>query len=84
MPLATDRDPSGVKQRNFSLTAEPTSMMTTRVNSQFPQPDLHRQDIPHYGLRTEITESLFGKVFVGWVQPTNSREKRWVSPTLQM
>ncbi len=27
-----------------------------RANSQFPQPDLHRQDTRPYGLRTENTE----------------------------
>jgi hypothetical protein len=28
-----------------------------RVNSQFPQPDLHRQDMRPYGLRTKNTKS---------------------------
>ena len=32
------------------------SNITTRVNSQLPRPDLHRQDTQHYGLQTEITE----------------------------
>ena len=27
-----------------------------RANSQFPQPDLHRQDTGPYGLRTEPTD----------------------------
>ena len=27
--------------------------MTTRINNQFPWPDLHRQDVQHYGLRTK-------------------------------
>jgi hypothetical protein len=29
------------------------SNITTRVDSQFPRPDLHRQDAQHYGLQTE-------------------------------
>ena len=30
---------------------EPTSNMTTWINSQFPRPDFHRQVQRHYGLR---------------------------------
>jgi len=33
---------------------KPTSNMTTWVNSQFPQPDFHRQVQRHYGLQTQI------------------------------
>src|SRR5208337_808743 len=33
---------------------EPTSNMTTWVNSQFPRPDFHRQVQRHYGLQTQI------------------------------
>jgi hypothetical protein len=29
--------------------------MTTRANSLFPRPDLHRQDTPPSGLRTNLT-----------------------------
>jgi hypothetical protein len=35
----------------------PTSTMTTRANSLFPRPDLHRQDTPPYGLRKETPGS---------------------------
>jgi len=31
-----------------------------RVNSQFPQPDLHRQDMRPYGLRTKHTKATKG------------------------
>src|SRR4051794_33518489 len=34
--------------------------MTTRANSRFPRPDSHRLDTPHYGLRTDGTESTDG------------------------
>ena len=33
-----------------------TSNITMRVNSQFPQPDLHRQDMRPYGLQTKATK----------------------------
>ena len=33
---------------------EPTSNMTTWVNSQFPRPDFHRQVQRHYGLRNKV------------------------------
>ena len=32
--------------------------MTTRVNSQFPRPDFHRQDKQPYGLRATARERL--------------------------
>ena len=35
---------------------EPTSVITTRANSQFPRPDFHRQDKQPYGLRTKHTK----------------------------
>jgi hypothetical protein len=35
---------------------EPTSTITTRVNSLFPQPDFHRQDMPPCGLQTQETQ----------------------------
>ena len=30
--------------------------MTMRANSQFPQPDLHRQDMRPYGLHAKVAE----------------------------
>jgi hypothetical protein len=33
----------------------PMSSITTRANSQFPRPDLHRQETRHYGLRAKAT-----------------------------
>jgi hypothetical protein len=36
-----------------------TSSITIRPNSQLPEPDFHRQDTQHYGLRTENTEKRF-------------------------
>src|SRR3989304_6045967 len=32
------------------------SSITIRPNSQLPEPDFHRQDTQHYGLRAEFTE----------------------------
>ena len=34
----------------------PMSSITTRANSQFPRPDLHRQETRHYGLQTKGTK----------------------------
>ena len=44
--------------RAFASRGHPrgTSSITIRPNSQLPEPDFHRQDTQHYGLRTEITE----------------------------
>src|ERR1019366_2657180 len=33
--------------------SKPASRITTRANSQFPRPDLHRQETRHYGLRAK-------------------------------
>jgi hypothetical protein len=41
-----------------------TSSITIRPNSQLPEPDFHRQDTQHYGLRTEGTE-IMAKYKVG-------------------
>ena len=34
--------------------------MTMRANSQFPQPDLHRQDMRPYGLHAKLAETAKG------------------------
>src|ERR1017187_1368956 len=33
--------------------SKPASRITTRANSQFPRPDLHRQETRHYGLQAK-------------------------------
>src|ERR1022692_3131323 len=38
--------------------SKPASRITTRANSQFPRPDLHRQETRHYGLRTRDAEGM--------------------------
>ena len=83
MPLATDRDPSGVKQKNLSLT----------TGSQIGNLFLVRS------LTTEDTETTEGKGTTNQTNPTNRRKLiglgesgrhvcslkiRWVAPTLQM
>ena len=44
--------------RAFASRGRPrrASSITIRPNSQLPEPDFHRQDTQHYGLRTEGTE----------------------------
>lgn len=44
--------------RAFASRGRPrgASSITIRPNSQLPEPDFHRQDTQHYGLRTEDTE----------------------------
>jgi len=44
--------------RAFASWGHPqgASSITIRPNSQLPEPDLHRQDTQHYGLRTEGAE----------------------------
>ena len=45
--------------RAFASRGRPqgASSITIRPNSQLPEPDFHRQDTQHYGLRTEVTEN---------------------------
>lgn len=45
---------------------QPTSSITMRANSQFPQPDSHRQDTRPYGLRTKVTKSSFQRSAVSY------------------
>ena len=52
--------PSPTRTITFELSPDwdrstPMSSMTTRANSQLPQPDSHRQETRHYGLRTKNT-----------------------------
>ncbi len=44
--------------RAFASWGRPreASSITIWLNSQLPEPDFHRQDTQHYGLRTEVTE----------------------------
>src|ERR1019366_4740434 len=44
--------------------SKPASRITTRANSQFPRPDLHRQETRHYGLRakTQRIKSVIRKI----------------------
>src|ERR1022692_3882311 len=44
--------------------AKPASRITTRANSQFPRPDLHRQETRHYGLqaKTQRIQSVNHKI----------------------
>src|SRR6185295_15965150 len=44
----------------------PTSVMTTRANSQFPRPDFHRQDEQPYGPRADETDLERCKLKVFW------------------
>jgi|GEM_PF-1877959 len=50
--------------RAFASRGRPrgASSITIRPNSQLPEPDFHRQDTQHYGLRTEDTEKNIIKV----------------------
>jgi len=43
-----------------------TSNITIRSNSQLPEPDFHRQDTQHYGLRTEVTEEGKHILYNSW------------------
>ena len=52
----------GLLPSSFHLRGHPLEMsnMTTRVNSQFPRPDLHRQHTQRYGLQAEGAEERRG------------------------
>ena len=63
----------GLLHPRLHLPGSPLKMsdMTTRVNSQFPRPDLHRQHTQHCGLRAEIAEDAEDGIFFSTNQRIN-------------
>jgi len=68
----------GRLRSSFHLTSHlgEASIITTRVDSQFPRPDLHRQDAQHYGLRAEQAETRSSRERDG-LSPSSNRTCRF-------